>query len=123
LSPPLPGNAFAAMPDWMQAVLTGPIGLSLGTLAVAGTGLGLLAGRMSFRKASRMVLGCFLLFGAGNIAQGLISVGDARRVQTQVVYPSAKLDAPFSEGLIRPESPTAASSNPFDPYAGNAGPK
>ena len=64
--------AFEGALGWVDAVLFGPVALSLCVIAVALVGMLALTGRLPSRQGLRVVLGCFILFGAPVIAAGLL---------------------------------------------------
>ena len=74
--------------SWIEGVLGGTLATSLCVIAIAILGLLLLAGRLRVRRSTEVVLGCFLLLGAG-----LLAAGDA--------------DAPLELGCDAAESPSA----------------
>jgi type IV secretory pathway VirB2 component (pilin) len=94
---------------WTQGVLGGSLATSLCVIAIAVFGLLLLAGRLQVRRGLEVVLGCFLLLGAGSLAAQLQQL-DATFVR----------GSPFAgERII--VAPTATAPPPpanYDPYAG-----
>jgi type IV secretory pathway VirB2 component (pilin) len=105
---PNQGSALAASVEWVASVLTGTIGTSVAVLAMAGVGLAMLQGRLSVRDALRVVLGCFILFGAPAIAQSLLGMGQNRSAPVAIPTP------PPAPAFAPP--PTAKPR--ADPYAG-----
>lgn len=105
-------SALPAAAHWVEGLLLGSVGSALAVIAVALTGFALLFGRLSVRSGARVILGCFILFGAGSIARGLLGLVT---VQTPavVVY-----QQPTSGPAQAAPPPPPASANPFDPYAG-----
>lgn len=111
---PAEPNAFLAAALWVQAVLLGPVATSIAVIAVASIGLMMLSGRMNVRRGATVLIGCFILFGAGAIAQGLRGLsasvgGDGPPAQ---VAPPPELEV----APIIPPQPEPPASN--DPYAG-----
>lgn len=106
---PEPGSsALPAALEWIAALLTGSLATSIGAIAVAGVGLAMLAGRAAWRDGARVVLGCFVLFGAATLSAGLIGLARDR-------------DDPAGVRTIArpPLPPEPAMTQPsFDPYAG-----
>ena len=94
---------------WVEALLLGQVGTIVATLAVAWIGALLLQGRLALRTGLRVIMGCFVLFGAPIIAKGLAGV--TRGSPGGVVY----LDPDWS--LSKRSVPEG-----FDPYAGAATP-
>lgn len=80
---------------WWVEVLTGRLGTSIGVLAVAWLGLALMQGRIPLREALRVLLGCFLLFGAPMIAAGLLDTLTQRRPQPPEISPPDAPPAPL----------------------------
>jgi len=110
----VPRNASAIMAatSWIEAMLTGPVATGLATLAIAGVGFCLLAGRAAVRRAVQVVLGCFILFGAPVLV----------REVTGVLRGSSVAVPDMANGP--PVSPPPAPRQPpgGDPYAGAAVP-
>ncbi len=101
---------LGAAGDWTTGVLGGSVATSLCVVAIAILGVLLLTGRLRVRRGAEVVLGCFLLLGAGLLAARLQQLaGDAagakRAGGEQVILPA---DAP-------PQAPPPAN---YDPYAG-----
>lgn len=105
-----PGQTLAlpSAVQWIEAVLLGQVGTMIAVLAIAGVGFAMLQGRIALRQGIRVVLGCFILFGAPLIAQGL--AGMARGANDP---PPVAIAAPPAPIAI----PTPPPPNP-DPYAG-----
>ena len=96
--------------DWAQGVLGGSLTTSLCVIAIAVLGLLLLTGRLRVRRSVEVVLGCFLLLGAGLLATelqqlGHVVTGEEAAGGEQVILPEAR---------VTPPPPPAH----FDPYAG-----
>lgn len=111
-----PGGAsvFVAAAHWVQGVFLGPISTSVAVLAIASVGLLMLSGRISLRRAGTVIFGCFVLFGAATVAQGLRGAGStvaAAAAPPQVTSP------PLPPQLPSP-APETAALPPADPYAG-----
>jgi type IV secretion system protein VirB2 len=107
-SAPNQPSALADAVYWVGGILTGSVGTSLAILAIGGVGLAMLQGRLSARDGLRVVLGCFILFGAPAIAQGLagISRSSSSSISIPTPAPPPKLTPP----------PTP--ERDADPYAG-----
>ena len=71
-------DSIAAAANWITEVLTGPIAIALGTLALASIGFAALTGRLNVAHTMRIVLGLFVLFGASQIAAELRSASIAK---------------------------------------------
>ena len=108
--PYYPGQTLAlpSAVQWIEAVLLGQVGTTIAILAIAGVGFAMLQGQIALRQGIRVVLGCFILFGAPLIAQGL--AGMARGVAEPPPVAIAPPPAPIT-------IPTPPPPNP-DPYAG-----
>lgn len=118
-SPPLfrdPGGADVFLPaaHWVEAVLLGPVATSIAVMAVASVGLLMLSGRVNVRRGAVVIVGCFILFGAATIAQGLrgavtsfTGASGSQSVRAPPALPAELLSPPANEA--------AASA---DPYAG-----
>ena len=110
-------SAAVSAADWIRLTLSGSMASAMATIAIAGMGLLLLAGRIDVRRGALTILGCFLVFGAGSIAQGFLSAA-RNAADTSVASGSPAL----------PTYPTAksvaAAQNQMDssPYAGVARP-
>lgn len=94
---------------WVQGTLLGTIATLVAVIAIASIGFAMLSGRVDMRHGIRMVLGCFILFGASTIAAG-IQAGFAGAVEAP--HPAVTQAAPLP--AILPEPPPANA----DPYAG-----
>lgn len=57
--------------NWLQGTLLGTVATVAAVIAVAGVGFMTLTGRMNWRHAATVVLGVFILFGAGSIVAGI----------------------------------------------------
>lgn len=107
----MPSTGLVEAVGWIERLLLGPLPTLVATIAVAAVGFMLLDGRIDWREGGRVLLGCFVLFGASTIASGLMS---------SVTLSS---DAP----VVRPEVDVAAppprKPEVYDPYAGAALPR
>lgn len=107
-----PTSAIGSATSWVSDLLFGPLATAIAVIAIAWIGFAMLSGRVDIRRGLSVLLGCFLLFGAKGIADGLRSAllgeGDA---------PIAV--APPPPNYIKPPPRTDA-TNVFDPYAGAA---
>jgi type IV secretory pathway VirB2 component (pilin) len=112
LSDPSPDSAIATAAAWVSNLLFGPLAMSIAVIAIAAIGFAMLSGRIDIRRGLSVVLGCFLLFGAKGIADGLRSaaVDDAGNPIATVPPP------PSFPAAVR----AANGTNAFDPYAGAA---
>lgn len=104
------GAVLGSASEWTQGTLGGTLATALCVIAVAMLGLLLLAGRLHVRRGVEVVLGCFLLLGAGSLAALLQETADGtvetgRSGREVVVTPAQELREPL---------PPAS----YDPYAG-----
>lgn len=111
---PAEPNAILSAVLWVQAVLMGPVATSIAVIAVASIGLMMLSGRMNVRRGATVLIGCFILFGAGAIAQGLrgLSASVGREAPVQAVAPPVAVEL---EPIVPPRAEPPAV---VDPYAG-----
>jgi len=103
-------TALPAALDWIEDLLLGPLATSVAVISVAGVGFLMLTGRFDVRRAARVVLGCFLIFGASAISAGLQSAITAAASQSNTTPPPLPLPSPVE---VRGSSASA-----YDPYAG-----
>lgn len=67
------GPIVAAL-GWLQGTLLGNVATAVAVMAVAAVGFMMLTGRMNWRFGATVVIGIFILFGAGTIVAGIQSV-------------------------------------------------
>ena len=91
---------------WIEAVLLGSIATTVAVIAVASVGFLMLTGRIHYRRAGEVILGCFILFGASSIAQGMASFLGS-------VPKAAEVSAAPPAPPVYPEM-----NAQYDPYAG-----
>ena len=103
-------SAVVTAATWLEGLLTGTLATSFAVLAIAGVGVGLLAGRIALRRAAQVVVGCFILFAAPVLVR---EVTGALRGNL-VAAPGAPVDQTAPPA---PRQPPLA-----DPYAGAAVP-
>lgn len=95
--------------QFIADLLTGSVATAFATIAVAGLGFGMLRGIISATSAARVLVGCFILFGAPYITRAIIApVEDVRSAPPAQVYAAPVRAAPV----------VTNASNAFDPYAG-----
>jgi len=58
---------------WLQGTLLGNVATAVAVMAVAAVGFMMLTGRMNWRFGATVIVGCFILFGAGAIVTGIQS--------------------------------------------------
>jgi type IV secretory pathway VirB2 component (pilin) len=102
------GSPLAESASWVSQLLTGPLATLIAVLAIALVGFAALQGRFNWRNGTRVVVGCFIVFGAGSIAAALLASGlgdESRVIEVARTLPPAAVAVP-----TRPPV--------FDPYAG-----
>jgi type IV secretion system protein VirB2 len=109
LSDAPPVSVFSNAANWISDLLFGPLATAI---AIAWIGFAMLSGRIDIRKGLSVLLGCFLLFGAQRIAEGLRLASLADGVTPIAI-------APPPPNYIKPPRRTNT-TNAFDPYAGAA---
>jgi type IV secretory pathway VirB2 component (pilin) len=96
--------------SWIEGVLGGTLATSLCVIAIAILGLLLLVGRLRVRRSTEVVLGCFLLLGAGLLAVQLQQLAGGI---------AGTEDGGGEQIIVPPAQPTQAPPPAnFDPYAG-----
>ena len=70
------GPIVAAL-AWLQGTLLGNVATAVAVMAVAAVGFMMLTGRMNWRFGATVIIGCFVLFGAGAIVSGIQSAAGA----------------------------------------------
>jgi type IV secretion system protein VirB2 len=68
---PAGSGVIAGALQWLQGTLLGTVATVAAVIAVAGVGFMMLTGRMNWRYGLTVILGCFILFGAGSIVAGI----------------------------------------------------
>lgn len=66
------GPIVAAL-SWLQGTLMGNVATAVAVMAVAAVGFMMLTGRLNWRFGATVIIGCFVLFGAGAIVTGIQS--------------------------------------------------
>ncbi|WP_293376818.1 TrbC/VirB2 family protein [Phenylobacterium sp.] len=56
---------------WLQGTLLGTVATVAAVIAVAGVGFMMLTGRLEWRRGLTVVVGCFIIFGAGALVAGI----------------------------------------------------
>lgn len=111
LADPPAGSPIADGIGWVQGMAFGSIATTVAVIAVAAIGLAMLAGRLELRRGITVVLGCFILFGAGGVAaafMGLAAPGSQSSVHA----------IPQASAPPRSPSESQPSQSAYDPYAG-----
>lgn len=68
---PSGSNVISGALGWVQGTLLGTVATVAAVIAVAAVGFMMLTGRVDWRRGMTVVLGCFIVFGAGAIVAGL----------------------------------------------------
>ena len=111
LTDPPPTSAIMSATSWASDLLFGPLATAIAVIAIAWIGFAMLSGRIDLRRGLCVILGCFLLFGARGIAEGLRSEAKSEGVPFAAIAPPPVFAKP---------PPQANTSNGYDPYAGAA---
>lgn len=84
--------AYAATLDPLQNIIdeivdfiTGPGGIAIGTLVIAGTGLAATMGRVEWRTFFMAFVGLVMVFGASTIVGGIVTTSGGSATTTPVV--------------------------------------
>lgn len=64
------GPIVAAL-GWLQGTLLGNVATAVAVMAVAAVGFMMLTGRLNWRFGATVIIGVFILFGAGTIVAGI----------------------------------------------------
>ena len=64
------GPIVAAL-GWLEGTLLGNVATTVAVIAVAMIGFMMLTGRLNWRFGATVIVGCFVLFGAGSIVSGI----------------------------------------------------
>ena len=56
---------------WLQGTLLGNVATAVAVMAVAAVGFMMLTGRLNWRFGATVIIGVFILFGAGTIVAGI----------------------------------------------------
>ncbi len=68
---PAGSGAISGALTWLQGTLLGTVATVAAVIAIAGVGFMMLTGRMNWKYGGTVILGCFILFGAGSIVAGI----------------------------------------------------
>jgi type IV secretory pathway VirB2 component (pilin) len=118
LADPPASSAILGAVAWVQGVLLGTAATAVATIAIAALGFLMLTGRLPVRRGMVAILGCFILFGASTMANGL-RAGLAGVPDVPDPVPVAYSIPPAP---VRPAPAPAAPKPPADPFAGAAVP-
>lgn len=76
-SDPAGSGPIVAALGWLQGTLLGNVATAVAVMAVAAVGFMMLTGRLNWRFGATVIIGCFILFGAGAIVSGIQSASGA----------------------------------------------
>ena len=110
---PAGNSSLLAAVSWLEQLLTGQLATIAAVIAVAMIGFRMLYGDLSVRDGAKVVLGCFILFGAPVIARGLI--GAIQGGRALAAPNSTQQDEALPPAPLAPQAPAARNGNPFDP--------
>jgi type IV secretion system protein VirB2 len=68
---PAGSNVIVGALTWVQGTLMGTVATVAAVIAIAAVGFMMLTGRLNWRYGATVILGCFILFGAGAIVAGI----------------------------------------------------
>ncbi len=68
---PAGSGAISGALEWVEGTLLGTVATVAAVIAIAGVGFMMLTGRMNWRHGITVIIGCFILFGAGSIVAGI----------------------------------------------------
>jgi type IV secretion system protein VirB2 len=74
---PAGSGPIVAAVGWLQGTLMGNVATAAAVIAVAMVGFMMLTGRLNWRFGVTVIVGCFVLFGAGAIVSGIQSAAQA----------------------------------------------
>jgi type IV secretion system protein VirB2 len=109
LTDPSPASAIKSAASWVSDLLIGPLATTVAVIAIAWVGFAMLSGRIDIRKGLSVILGCFLLFGAREIADGLqLAAASENRPSISAVGPQPVDPKPLpSKNALYPNVGTA----------------
>ena len=116
LSDPPQTSVILPAAQWVQGIFLGNIATAIAVLAVATIGFAMLTGRVDLRRGGTIILGCFIVFGASTIANGLRNATQSpNALYSEAVPPPRPI-------FTRPARTDAANPG-YDPYAGASVPQ
>lgn len=107
--PPPAGTLVNAI-NWVTEFLVGPLATSIAVITIIWIGFSMLKGHIDWRRGLSVLMGCFVIFSAQAMADGL-HVSAIKIVPQPVI-----IDTPLTPPPIAP--PSTNQTNAFDPYAG-----
>jgi type IV secretory pathway VirB2 component (pilin) len=113
---PVGSNAIASVVGWLEQTLLGSVASIVAIIAIASVGFLMLTGRIDIRRAAQVVFGCFIIFGASTITNGILGALNG----SSAAAPEIAAAPPPPPVPPQPPAYPKASSTPYDPYAGAA---
>jgi type IV secretory pathway VirB2 component (pilin) len=110
----LRSDAIPAALQWIEAALTGSLATAIAIIAIGCFGMMLMFGRLSKRRGVQLVLGCFVVFGARPIAEGVV------RSIIGAEPPSSPEAIEAPPPVLHSALTDRPAAGPYDPYAGAA---
>jgi type IV secretion system protein VirB2 len=109
LADPDGADAILAAIQWLQGTTLGTVATTVAVIAIATIGFLMLAGRMDWRRATTVIAGCFVIFGASGIAAGVRLLTEGSAADIELGSATTRLDVTSAPQSAPPPSP-------FDPY-------
>lgn len=106
------GSVLVSAVYWLLNLFINQLSQLLCTIAIAFVGFSMLSGRMNIKRGLSIIFGCFIIFSAREIADGL------RMTATDGAAPSVTGIAPIPESPKTQQQPNNV--NAFDPYSVNS---
>lgn len=103
---------------WIEGTLLGTVATSLCAIAIAAVGVAMLFGHLNVRRGAVTIIGCFILFAAREMANGLQFATSEDAMAARSQYTPLDSPAPLDQASPLPSRPISPQQNPFDPYAG-----
>jgi thiol:disulfide interchange protein len=103
---------------WLQGTVLGAVATAAAVVAVAAVGFMMLTGRMDMRRSGQVILGCFIIFGAATIANGLMAAMSLSSRGSDQNPPDQQVVS-----AVPPTVPVKSVPAVSDPYAGAAVPQ
>lgn len=69
---PAGANAISSAVGWFEGTLFGTVATAIAVIEVSSVSFLMLTGRIDVRRAAQVVLGCFIIFGASTVANGIL---------------------------------------------------
>ncbi|MFN4356241.1 TrbC/VirB2 family protein [Sphingopyxis alaskensis] len=111
LADPPQNSPIAGGVSWVQTVMLGTTATIVAVIAVAAVGLLMLSGRLELRRGITVVLGCFILFGASEIAAAITGLaGPGTQPHREPAPDIGTRTSPLQAPVLPPSA--------YDPYAG-----